>query len=43
MTDWGALGTSGAFVLGVILGGLAMGRVHRNVMNYLRAQRRKDD
>lgn len=37
--SWDALGIAGAFVIGVIVGGLAVARVTRNVMNYLRGER----
>lgn len=42
MTDWDALSTAGAFIIGVIVGGAAVARVSRNTMSYLRAERRDD-
>lgn len=41
MREWAALEVAGAFVLGIVLGGLAVARVTRAVMDYLNGERAK--
>lgn len=39
MTNWEAAGIAGAFLAGIVVGGIAVARVTRSVMSYLRNER----
>lgn len=42
VNDWSAVTAAGAFVVGIIVGGVAVARVFRAVMSYFRSQRDAD-